>query len=78
MVAATLSDASESAAALMKSIDAVVGCVSIAATTEPNGSIVLRVWLRAGTSISKLPSTFAGYPVRVERVPEFKAEADCL
>lgn len=74
MVATVLRNASESANALAKRIGAELGNVSVAATTDSDGSVVLRVWSREGARLSNLPKTFNGYQVRVEPLPIFKAE----
>lgn len=59
---------------LLDALDAPRGAVSIAAVPDAVNGYVLRVWVRSDTKLPNVPSSFLGYPVRVESRPQLVAD----
>jgi hypothetical protein len=66
-------NATEVARSLLASIGAPRGAVSVITEPDKAAGFALRVWVSNSTIAPRVPHTFMGHPVRVEKRPRIVA-----
>jgi len=62
------------ARSLIRHLGAPAGAVTVSIEPTASDAWLLKVWLRDDVSNWSVPSTFDGFPIKVESMPAFDAE----